>query len=317
MSSKLLFLLLTFLFSQSMLQANTVQNYYIKINGTQKKGYTLEYGTVQVDGSTIKLKKLPVNSIADLNVHIADQCLTDYDFNLYIHGMWADNSLAWKDTYKQLHRDVYKKRKNNQVVVSIIWDAAVIYAKSVEKARHKGAYLSKDITTLLHAQKEHHISVLAHSMGNRVWQYIVKDNLPAEDKIVDSYLVLGADLEADIFESGKPLEHLPSLCKEITVYMHNTDRTLMISSYLNDCDRLGLSGIQDSLLQHEAYRLIDVSTIEDGKGLSSIANHRYFYTSESVREDMLCTLESLENENRSELSCSSHLKLKTSKKVSN
>jgi len=72
----------------------------------------------------------------------------------------------------------------------------------------------------------------------------------------------------------------------MTIYVHNNDRSLKLSKLVNKNKRLGLNGL-DPYRMPENFRIIDVSTITDHRNfMTSMSNHRYFYMSPTVTEDI-------------------------------
>ena len=158
------------------------------------------------------------------------------------------------------------------------------------------------------------VNVLAHSMGNRLFEEQIIPKLPSSEQQIDNYISIGADLEANIFEKNQPLEHIASLCKNILVYNHNNDRTLGISRAINKTDRLGLNGISPEVLADSSFYQIDVSQISDLQILKDISNHRYYYTSDQVKTDIKDYLLGVQYAQRVHLSADNHYKILPEKK---
>ena len=273
-----------------------LKHYYIKVDGNKPSNFKVEIGIIQYNEKYFP-KKVPEEDIGSLDQLIKSiykdlsKPKTSEILNIFIHGIWADSKFAWEEMIKNISKDTYDVQDDLQkVMLSIIWDSSIDYKKGVQIARLKGDYLSKFIKDLLESNEEkYRINFLCHSMGNRVFQHIINESdlIDADTLLIDQFVSVGADIESNAFEEGEPLHGLEQLVNHITIYVHNNDRTLGMSRLLNSSDRLGLNGVPDITALPENFRTIDVSTITDHDDFSSkIGNHRYFYTSPSVRKDL-------------------------------
>ena len=206
--------------------------------------------------------------------------------------MWANNPNVWKQTVKSLNSDIFVRCERAQIIVSIIWDAAILYPKSVNIARDKGIHLRPFMQYLLQSTSDAaNCNIIAHSMGNRLFQESIQPVLQSQNCHIDNYFSLAADLEENIFEKKQPLEKLTNICDNVTVYCHNNDRTLKVSELLNKNGRLGIEGLSNSVLRDSSFTLVDVTLITDNEGLGAkLFNHRYYYTSPAVKEDIRLVL---------------------------
>lgn len=273
----------------------SLAHYYIKVDGRKSTtdGYDYKMGKVTyADDYTLELQSLDLSSPDGLlTVLAADSSVSatsGYDLTIYIHGMWADQKHVWKKTAKNLSRAVLDCEDTPQLIVSIIWESTLLYQPNVNLAYDKGQEMSVFFGQLLAAhQSAKSVNVIAHSMGNRLFQGLIEDHLPAKKQLISKYILVGADLESDIFEKNNALADIRSMCQEVVVYVHNNDRTLKVSKLLNKNDRLGLQGVSRAVLDKGQFKTVDVSLIADEEGLSGgISNHRYYYTSPLVRADM-------------------------------
>jgi len=297
MWSKLL-LIVSVLYMTAQISAQDLDHYYIKISGKDRNAtsYEYSYGTVTHHATKLKCKlqdevyESPSDFIESIR---SKNQSNEIDVNIYIHGMWANNGIVWKETASYLGRYIMADMPRKQVVISIIWDAAILYPNSVELARKKGKQASELMPIIWSVFSDvKSKNIIAHSMGNRVWEEMIKPYLDVESKIkIGQYLSIGADLEDTIFDKDQPLELLPHLCDSITIYMHNNDRTLKISKMLNDNDRLGLAGVPTETLNHKNIKLVDVTLLSDNRGIGGkFSNHRYYYTSPLAMSDINATL---------------------------
>ena len=271
-------------------------HFYLQIKGKQTNNHSYEYDIGRVTHT--EKNKIQFSSYDEKNLDIYADLLSDsistlsddYDLTLYIHGMWANQPHIWKASAQNLVNEVIVKNDKPQIIVSIIWDAGIIYKKSVAIAKNKGEALQGFLIPFLRKQKHAgDINLIAHSMGNRVFQHAIQNQLKTKNQVITRYVSLGADLEADIFECQQPLENISNLCKNTLIYIHNNDRTLKVSKILNNNDRLGLVGVKKDLLESSSspFKVIDVSLVVDNEGFGGkFSNHRYYYTSPLVRSDL-------------------------------
>jgi len=312
------FILITFslLFTNTMMSQNTVHHFYIKVKGKHSKPekYKLEFGEIVTnEKERIFYRKTNASSLDEIRNTLQESIdnKDNYDLNIYIHGMWANQKSVWKHTVKNLMYDLQNVSNKDQILFSIIWDTGVIYENSVSNAYTKGKYLSNFFYNLVENQTTStKINVIAHSMGNRLFQGMTEHRLPSSGKFIWKYICMGADLEENIFEKNQPFEFLPNLCENIIIYVHNNDRTLKVSSILNKDKRLGLVGIKDSLLNKDIFNIVDVSLITDNESIgATFSNHRYYYSSPLVREDMMKELQGVNNPKRTLISKKNRYKI--------
>lgn len=273
---------------------NQVIHYYVQIDGQKSKNFSIEYGKVELTDKHIP-KKIPLDHITSYNdlvkVLYTDVNRTDTEnqLNVFIHGIWSHHYFEWKDVIKNLIQGVYSKSESKTVLLSIIWDSSISYYKGVRIARRKGDHLSSLMNFLIEEKGQNKLSFLCHSMGNRIFEHAIKaSNYTKSDSFVIDHLVsAGADLESQIFNEGEPLSFLPKIVEDISVYVHNNDRSLKMSQLANKSERLGLHGINLHDSKPSNIRTIDVSTILYFEDLgSSLSNHRYFYKSQWIMSDM-------------------------------
>jgi len=296
MFQRLLLLSMFSIISQFADAQSDLTHFYIKIDGSDQSKFELEFGRVTYD------EKYSPKRVVDPSITSMDSMInlifttlshknTSDKLNVLIHGIWADKKFAWENMIQSISRDTYENLdKKQKVILSIIWDSSFDYKKGVRIARIKGDYLSSFLKDFLDENdSKYKINFLCHSMGNRVFQHMINESdlIDKDEILIDQFVSVGADIESNTFEEGEPLYGLEKIVNDITIYMHNNDRTLGMSKLLNSSDRLGLSGFHDIKLLPENFRIIDVSVITDHDDLTSkIGNHRYFYTSPAVRKDL-------------------------------
>jgi hypothetical protein len=296
MIQKFILLAMLSIISQFSEAQSNLTHLYLKIDGSDESNFKLEYGRIVYTSKYVP-KRVADPAITSMNSFISviystlDEPSTSDVLNIFIHGIWGDTKFAWEQMVQNISRDTYETNSNDQkVLLSIIWDSAIDYKKGVNIARRKGDYLGPFTRELLLTNEcSYKINFLCHSMGNRVFQHMINENdlIELNTKLIDQFVSVGADIESNTFEEGEPLNGLDRIINDITIYVHNNDRTLGMSKLLNASYRLGLDGVPDITLLPENMRTIDVSLITDHDDLSSkIGNHRYFYTSPSIRHDL-------------------------------
>lgn len=289
-----LFLTLSFI-SIHMVAQEEFTHYYLKIDGSEVKKFDLELGIVDYDDEyNPKQRNLEnITTLTQLNDAICKSLgeeNTSNQLNVVIHGIWGDYTFAWKEMVRNLSRDVYSTEDGKKkVMLSIIWDSSINYFTGVKIARSKGDYLGPFLSELVGCKSEDtNISFLCHSLGNRLFEHMMLSSGLIENgqQVIDHYISAGADLESNIFDEGKSLENLHKVIKDVTIYMHNNDRSLKMSKLVNKNKRLGLNGL-DPYKMPDNFTIIDVSVITDHANFSSsMSNHRYFYMSPTAVKDI-------------------------------
>ncbi len=270
-------------------------HYYLKIDGSDIENFELKLGVVEYDAEYNPRKRELENitSLTQLNDAICNSLgeeNTSEQLNIVIHGIWGNQIFAWREMVRNLSRDVYSVDDGKKkVMLSIIWNSSINYLTGIKIARKKGDYLGPFIKELVNCQADKtKISFLCHSMGNRMFEHIMTSSglIKQEQKVIDQYIAAGADLENDVFNKGKSLEHLHKIINNVTIYVHNNDRSLKMSKLINKNDRLGLNGLNPEKMP-DNFTIIDVSVIKDHVNFSSsMSNHRYFYMSPMVMKDI-------------------------------
>tara|TARA_R110000737_G_scaffold328773_3_gene343601 strand:+ start:824 stop:1747 length:924 start_codon:yes stop_codon:yes gene_type:complete len=270
-------------------------HYYIKIDGSDIENLDIELGIVDYDKEyNPKQSKLEnVSTLSQLNDAISasmEVSNTSKQLNILIHGIWGDNTFAWKEMVRNLSRDVYSTDDGKKkVLLSIVWNSSINYLTGVKIARKKGDFLGPFFKELVDRKLvDTKLSFLCHSMGNRIFQHLMHSSGLIEngEQVVDHYIAAGADIESEIFDEGKSLENLSKVVKDVTIYVHNNDRSLKMSKLVNKNKRLGLNGL-DPYAMPENFSIIDVSVISDHVNFTtSMSNHRYFYMSPTVVKDI-------------------------------
>jgi hypothetical protein len=236
---------------------------------------------------------------------------------IHIHGLWANRKPFLEEITASLDEHIYADPTCPYgLIINVIWDSGYLYDRNRDVAYYKGQKTAgivehiKEITN----RNKCTLSILCHSMGNRVLQGIV-DSLDLdhrESPVFKKCIMAAPDIETDVFEVGKSFEKSEKIAESIVIYRHNTDRTLGMSKLINT-PRLGLNGISGTANDFANIRLVDASLLNDEEFPSArLSRHRYYYTSPTVRQDMLAELSDIPTDkilNRSPLNRKNHFKL--------
>jgi esterase/lipase superfamily enzyme len=192
---------------------------------------------------------------------------------VFVHGYNND----WRDAaarYQQITDDLYAGPKSLGICVLFTWPsngATAHYLADREDARASGPALAKVFNTLfehslLMQQKaadgtalcKAKVSVIAHSMGNWVFQNALfytweRNNKPLLVSLVNQCIMVAADVDNDLFGNGEALsdnrsEGMANLCYRITALFSGRDSVLGVSAGLKHFGkrRLGRSGLDRS-----------------------------------------------------------------------
>ena len=283
--------------------------FYMEVESEDSTSYDAKYGTYHLNGE-MRVKKNPstISKEEDFirSVDSTLQLLPEDKRNIliYIHGMWAHRDFFQEEVLTRFREDVLSEGSSSYgLVISVIWHAGMNYFENAKHALTVGKHYSPIVDEVLGLEVES-ISVICHSMGNRVFQGIIKniDKPRQADPRIDKAILIAADLEENIFQEGQPLAEIGKYVKSPIVYVHNNDRSLGMSKALNENDRLGLNADTETIVNNSIIKIIDVSTVDDNEGFGpSISNHRYFYTSPTVRQDLYYTLHGKDNPQRKNL----------------
>ncbi len=143
------------------------------------------------------------------------------------------------------------------------------------------------------------IDVLCHSMGNQLLahllaappQYQPRFSAYFSDfsskRLFRNVIMAAPDVDSDIFETGKQLEHLPDLAENIQIYFSRTDKPLIASSIFHGKNRLGRHGVNNITALKSNVYIADASIVRDNRGWHARANgHIYYHASPTVVHDI-------------------------------
>jgi len=212
---------------------------------------------------------------------------------IYIHGFQGDNKYFVQSSGYTLQKDVFDNDAHPYgMTISLQWKSGLTYNDAVQTALQKGANMAAIVDTIYQIQQKKYprapISVICHSMGNRVWQGLYSEwiNLNKALKI-DRVLYFAADLECDIFDTAFP--ELQNHVGHSYVFYSRVDRTLQMANALKVYRRLGIySTAPQTDLLSKHITLIDATDIKDEETFAGkLSLHRYYYGSPTMRKEIV------------------------------
>ncbi|MBC8047967.1 MAG: alpha/beta hydrolase [Fimbriimonadaceae bacterium] len=150
-----------------------------------------------------------------------------------------------------------------------------------------------------------YLHVVVQSMGNLLFQQMIEklntNHRELVDNIFKEIILVGADIESDVFEEGHPLSNIIDYCSRVHVYYHKEDlamkasrlRSLLTFNFRSK-KPLGKTGPNDMRQLNSNIKVVDVSELEDFITADSINDliddkiiqHRYFMYSTKVVKDI-------------------------------
>lgn len=209
---------------------------------------------------------------------------------IYIHGFQGDNKYFVQSSGHTLQKDIFDNAAHEYgMTVSLQWKSPLIYPDAVQTALQKGQNMAAIIDTIYQKQQQLHpgapISIICHSMGNRVWQGLYDSWVQRNKNVrITNVFFFAADLEHDIFETA--FGDISSHIGHSYVVYSSQDRTLQMANALKDHKRLGIFGPSpDTDLVSKHITLIDATDIKDEETFAGkLSLHRYYYGSPTMRE---------------------------------
>jgi esterase/lipase superfamily enzyme len=199
---------------------------------------------------------------------------------------------------------LFVKNRSNPIarIVAFSWPSNNMiteYRKDQADAGYAGIALARGYYKLIkffsefvkNKHCENNIHVLCHSMGNQVFERMVKEiinsRIPAAP-VFKQVILAAPDIDNDAFEPSKPLYHITDFCDRVHIYFHKSDEALKISDKTkNKTNRLGLTGPTRPLELRMNVNVVDASDIKDSQGLSEkLVDHWYYKKSETVLYDI-------------------------------
>ncbi len=236
--------------------------------------------SLKTDKTNLNFSDYKQETIADyLNIKNGEKVL------IYFHSLLGGVNVYHKNTVKKL-----KEIEGMDKVISVVWHTKELnYVNSWNQAIQTSKLYKPIVGNIL---ENNNIDkyILCHSMGHRIFEGIVKDYSEGSVSI-EKIIFTGSDLDLDVFE--KSLATLPSLSKNIFLYVHRKDRLLQKSKRSHKRERLGLDGLRDDfgLASIDNLERIDV-TNSSGSKFIRLTNHIYFKRDKEVLSDINLVLNS-------------------------
>jgi esterase/lipase superfamily enzyme len=209
---------------------------------------------------------------------------------VFIHGFMADNKNFVTTSTALLQKEIFDESKYG-MVLSLQWEAKLIYSSSYEIAQEKGkkfAGILQDILSKVDGDYE--LSFFCHSMGHIVFSNLINAT-PQDFHPIKHLLFMAADLPDNALS-----EELSDKIKDISkvwIYYNNDDRTLQMANALKPYRRLGIYGPTKKEALPSNIILKDKTGLDDNENLpAKMSLHRYYYSSPSIRKEVLEILNS-------------------------
>jgi esterase/lipase superfamily enzyme len=162
------------------------------------------------------------------------------------------------------------------------------YTIDETNAEWSQAHLVELLTSLLENVPARNISLVGHSMGNRIigntMTLLASDRLYGDLIVFREIVMIAPDIDTDVFRQ----DMAPRLAQtgiHITVYASSNDRALMASKAFHGYPRAGETG--EGLVVIDGVETIDASDVSGG-----ILGHSYFAEDRRIMEDIFSLLQS-------------------------
>jgi len=195
-------------------------------------------------------------------------------FVIYVHGYGESFAKNCRRAALLQHR-----LQINGRFLLFSWPASnyLTYGQDVSDMRASVDQLNEVLTLAAESLGGQRLIILAHSLGTRGVVEALRrrdDGPPTFGKIV----FVAPDMRRDMFLENVQL--LQNKASEVTVYMSDSDRVLMLSAAVNLSGRLGLAKEFD--LDVERVRFVDVTAA----GTTDLSGHMYHMFNPAVTEDL-------------------------------
>lgn len=248
-------------------------SYYIEI-----KESTAEIGMYGIFNDRKEIAELPLSDLKSEEIVVALKLNLDDKILLYFHSLWGGFDIYHYDSLKKLD-----KIEGVDKIISVLWHSTgfgynEMWTNSILEGKKIAPLIEK--LSLATASK---VNILCHSMGNRVFEGIVK-SLKTDEQLFHHVFLMAPDLDVDVLDYG--LSKLPVNSEDIFLYFNKDDRLLLMSKISHGRDRLGLDALEylPELDKIPNLQIIDV-TSSVSKGIS-LSNHLYFKRYKSALKDV-------------------------------
>jgi hypothetical protein len=212
---------------------------------------------------------------------------------IYIHGFQGDNKYFVQSSGYILQKDVFDNESHPYgMTISLQWKSGLIYPDATQTALQKGENMAAIVDKIYQIQQKQYpgspISVICHSMGNRVWQGLYSEWVSLNKPLkIAQVFYFAADLECDIFD--KSFSDIHAHIGHSYVYYNRADRTLQMANAIKEHRRLGIYGTSpETDLNSKHITLIYATDLKDEETFAGkLSLHRYYYGSPTMRKEIV------------------------------
>ena len=273
-------------------QTSAYPHLFIYDIGQKPSNHKYEYGSFDLNATKI----IKSNIITDQDLWIENVKKSIKELNpkrsgiiLYIHGFQGDNKYFVQSSGYILQKEVFANEAHPYgMTISLQWKSGFLYPDAEQTALQKGENIATVMDKIYKIQQKIHpgapISVICHSMGNRVWQGLYEKWIDINKKIkIDIVFFFAADLECDIF--NKSFSDIQNHIAHSYVFFNRIDRTLQMANAIKEYTRLGVYGTSpDTDINSKNITQQDVTDINDEETFAGkLSLHRYYYGSPTLR----------------------------------
>lgn len=273
--------------------ATPYPHFFLYDMGSKAQDSLYEYGDFTMMSD--KIAKSNITKDRKVWLEKIDTSLTKLDpkkagILIYIHGFQGDNKYFVQSSGHILQKDIFDNAAHEYgMTISLQWKSPLIYPDAVQTALQKGQNMAAIIDTIYQRQQQLYpgapISIICHSMGNRVWQGLYGEWVQRNKNLwIEHVFFFAADLEYDIFDTA--FDDITSHVGHSYVVFNRLDRTLQMANALKDHKRLGIFGTApDTDLVSKRITLIDATELKDEETFAGkLSLHRYYYGSPTIRD---------------------------------
>lgn len=258
---------LPFVTNRQLDTATSIGDYYGDDRGGLSAGHCnvgFEKGDRQ--GDVLRVDPAPIESV--LRAKAMESLV------IYVHGYGESFAKSCRRAALMQHKLQLQGR-----LLLFSWPAGnyLTYAQDAGDLAESVGQLNELLSAAADAIGRERVMVIAHSMGSRG----VVDALTLRDDDPDKFshvVFIAPDIRRDTFLEN--VQMLQSKASDITVYMSDNDRALMLSATVNVSGRLGLAKEFD--VDAERLNVVDVTPT----GINNISGHMYHVFNPAVIEDL-------------------------------
>jgi len=276
--------------------ATLYPHFFLYDMGSKAQDSLYEYGDFTMMSDKIAKANITTNRqlwLDNVNTKIDSLQRHKAGILIYIHGFQGDNKYFVQSSGHILQKNIFDNAAHEYgMTVSLQWKSPLIYPDAVQTALQKGQNMAAIIDNIYQKQQQLHpgapISIICHSMGNRVWQGLYDAWVQRNKNVrIANVFFFAADLEHDIFDTA--FDDIETHVGHSYVVYSRQDRTLHMANALKDHKRLGIFGTSpDTDLVSKRITLIDATDIKDEETFAGkLSLHRYYYGSPTMRSKIV------------------------------